>query len=122
MLPFKFFMSYFYSFLAAIIAAVAINLLTTASLETEKLFIPHPMVYVSIVSLIVSALGFAIVGWGLEEAKTEWLLKKAPPNRELIQELIKDKFPCLWIGLVMGILGLGYFLVLIISKQWFPIG
>lgn len=121
MFLFKLYMSYFYSFLSAIIAAVAINLLTTANLETTELSIPDSIVYGATVSLIASAIGFFIVSWRLEEAKTKWLLKNAPPSQDEINNVLREQLMHLWIGFVLGVMGLIYFFVLIISKKWFPL-
>ena len=118
---FRFSISYFCSFLAAIIVGLAINLFATLRLVEGELSIPDPIGYGAVASLLVSAIGLAVISWGLEEAKTEWILKGAPPSSDEIQLTIQDRSGRLWFGLVLGVVGFAYFLLLLFTKRWCPL-
>jgi len=118
MLPFcTFGLASFYAFLSAIFLGLSLNVFVTVRLAKG---LPRTEViafYIAALAFFLGAVGFFVVNWNLESARSQWIAEGAIPTESMLLEPIEMRKIQLLLGLIVGVAGFIIGSVLIALKR-----
>src|ERR1044072_6265959 len=94
-----------YAFLSAIFLSLSANLFVSVRLSQQLAPEQIQAFYLSALFYLVSAVGFFIVTWTLENARSQWVAEGARQNDRLLLEPIEMRKWPLYLGLLFGLAG-----------------
>jgi hypothetical protein len=94
-----------YGFVSAMLLGLALNLFVSVHVTDRMPSNSRSTFYVAAFAFLIGALGFFLVTWNLENARTQWISEGASRSERLLREPIEMRLVQLYLGLFLGVLG-----------------